>query len=324
MNITLRINRANMDAYSDPADLRPGWVLTHLGNGDVPDEAVAAAEPEVLIVDAVTPVPAALMDKLPKLKLIHSQGVAYDKIDCAAAKERGVWVCNNAGVNAAAVAEHAVLLMLAALRRLVPSQEAVFAGEQIVFKNSCFSDALPELLGKKVGILGYGAIGRELAKRLAAFGCEIFYNDVVRARDETGVRFLEREALLKTCDIVTLHVPVLPATRGMMNAETLALLKPGAMLVNTARGALVDDLAVRAALESGALGAYAADTLDPEPVTADNPLLSLSPAARARVLFTPHVAGLTVGSFRRTYQNVWRNVAAVEDGKRPGFVVNGL
>ena len=324
MNITLRINRANMDAYSDPADLRPGWALTHLGNGDVPDEAVAAAEPEVLIVDAVTPVTAALMDRLPKLKLIHSQGVAFDKIDCAAAKERGIWVCNNAGVNAAAVAEHAVLLMLASLRRLVPSEQAVFAGEQIVFKNSCFSDALPELLGKKVGILGYGAIGRELAKRLAAFGCELFYNDVVRAKDETGVIYLEQEELLKTCDIVTLHVPVLPATRGMMNAVRLALMKPGAILVNTARGALVDELALRAALESGSLGAYAADTLDPEPVTADNPLLALSPAARARVLFTPHVAGLTVGSFRRTYKNIWRNTARVEDGQRPDFVVNGL
>ncbi len=324
MNIVLRINKANMNAYSDPAAIRAGWALTHLGNGDVPNEAVIAARPEVLIVDAVTPVTAELIGKLPELKLIHSQGVAFDKIDCAAARERGVYVCNNAGVNAAAVAEHAVMLILAALRRLLPSQEAVFAGEQMAFKSSCFSDALPELLGKRVGILGYGAIGRELKKRLAAFGCALFYNDVVRAKDETGIVYLEREELLRTCDIVSLHVPVLPSTRGMMNEEALALLKPGAILVNTARGALVEDLAVRAALESGALGAYAADTLDPEPVTADNPLLSLSPAACARVVFTPHVAGLTVGSFRRTYQNIWRNVAAVEDGERPGFVVNGV
>ena len=95
MNIVLRINRANMDAYSDPAALRSGWALTHLGNGDVPDEAVIAARPEVLIVDAVTPVTAELIGKLPELKLIHSQGVAFDKIDCAAARERGVYVCNN-------------------------------------------------------------------------------------------------------------------------------------------------------------------------------------------------------------------------------------
>ncbi len=324
MNLTLQINRANMDAYSDPADLRPGWRLTHLGNGASDEDEVAATKPEALIVDAVTPVTASLIARLPELKIIHSQGVAYDKIDCGAAKEHGVWVCNNAGVNAAAVAEHAVMLILAALRRLTASERAVFAGGQIAFKNSCFGSALPELLGKKVGIVGYGAIGRELARRLAAFGCELYYADVIRAKDETNVTYLERDELLRECDVVSLHVPVLPSTAGMINDDALASMKPGAVLINTARGAPLAPLAVRRALEAGRLGAYASDTLDPEPVTADNPLLTLEGAARDRVVFTPHVAGLTEGSFRRTYKNIWRNVALAEDGKHPDFVVNGL
>lgn len=321
MNLTLCISEANMAAYSNPADLRPDWKLTHCAWND---EEVIASNPDVLVVDAVAPVSAELIAKLPNLKLIHSQGVAFDRIDCAAAKEHGVYVCNNAGVNAVAVAEHGVMLILAALRNLVASQEAVFAGNQMAFKSSCFSNAPAELYGKKVGIIGFGAIGRELAKRLAAFGCKLYYNDVFRAKDESLVTYMERDEILRQCDIISLHVPVLPSTEGMINDETLAMMKPDAILVNTARGALVDAEAVKRALTEGRLAAYATDTLHPEPVTEDNTLLHLEPQARERVVFTPHTAGLTRGSFERTYRNIWSNVALVEDGKRPNFVVNGL
>ena len=324
MRITLQINKANMDAYSNPADLRANWQLTHLGNGDIDSDTIIRSQPDALIVDAVTPVTAELIARLPELKIIHSQGVAFDRIDCQAAQEQGIYVCNNAGVNAAAVAEHTVLLILAALRKLILSQEAVFSGQQIQFKNSCFSNALPELLGKKVGIIGYGAIGRETAKRLNVFGCEVYDSALRRADDESGVKFLEQTELLRQCDIISLHVPVRPTTAGMINESALKSMKPGAILINTARGALIDPLAVRSALETGHLGAYATDTLDPEPVSKDNPLLTLDAGTRERVLFTPHVAGLTVGSFKRTYQNIWRNIALVEDGQRPDSIVNAL
>ncbi len=322
MNITLQINQANMDAYSDPSMIRPDWKLVNLGNAAVSDEAVAETEPEVLIVDAVTPVTAELIEKLPKLKMIHSQGVAYNRIDTEAAKKRGIYVCNNAGVNAVSVAEHAVMLMLASLRRLCESQESVYAGHQIDFKNRMFSDALPELYGKKVGIVGYGAIGKELAKRLSAFGCELFYYDVVKTADP--IAYLPLNELLSSCDIITLHVPVLPSTTGMINEETLKLLKKNAVLLNTARGELVDQEALKKALEEDRIGLFAADTLSPEPVLPDNPLLNLSEKAAKKVLLTPHIAGFTAGSFERTYRNIWKNTAAVQDGLHPDFVVNGL
>lgn len=321
MNLTLYISESNMAAYSNPADLRPDWKLTHCVWND---DEIVASNPDALIVDAITPVTAELIAKLPNLKLIHSQGVAFDRIDCQAAKERGIYVCNNAGVNAVAVAEHGVMLILATLRKLVESQEAVFAGKQEAYKLSCFGNSPDELYGKKVGIIGFGAIGRELAKRLAAFGCELYYNDVFRAKDESLAAYMERDEILKQCDIISLHVPVLPSTEKMINDETLAMMKPDAILLNTARGALIDDEAVKRALTEGRLGAYVTDTLYPEPVTLDNPLLNLEPQARARVVYTPHTAGLTSGSFKRTYRNIWTNVALVEDGQRPNFVVNGL
>ncbi|MBR6429939.1 MAG: hypothetical protein IKS27_01875 [Oscillospiraceae bacterium] len=324
MNIALRINRDNMDAYSDPGDLRPDWTLIHLGNGDVPDETVAATGAQVLVVDAVTPVTASLLEAMPRLRLIHSQGVAFDRIDCAAARERGIYVCNNPGVNAAAVAEHTVMLMLAGLRQLIPARRAVLAGEQMAYKNRCFSNALPELLGKAVGLIGFGAIGREVAARLVPFGCSVYFYTPRGTGDVPGAKALDLETLLRTCDIVSLHAPVTDVTRGMIGRDALARMKPGAILINTARGALIDPAAVKEALERGSLGLYATDTLDPEPVTADNLLLSLAPAHRDRLLCTPHVAGLTQGSFRRTYRNIWRNVALVQDGRPPDFVVNGL
>jgi phosphoglycerate dehydrogenase-like enzyme len=366
VNIALRINRDNMDAYSDPGDLRPDWTLIHLGNGDVPDETVAATGAQVLVVDAVTPVTASLLEAMPRLRLIHSQGVAFDRIDCTAARERGIYVCNNPGVNAAAVAEHTVMLMLAGLRQLIPARRAVLAGEQMAYKNRCFSNALPELLGKAVGLIGFGAIGREVAARLVPFGCSVYFYTPSGKGDVPGAKALDLETLLRTCDIVSLHAPVTDVTRGMIGRDALARMKPGAilintgrgetvvldavyealksrrldgagldvleveppplehLLINTARGALIDPAAVKEALERGSLGLYATDTLDPEPVTADNLLLSLAPAHRDRLLCTPHVAGLTQGSFRRTYRNIWRNVALVQDGRPPDFVVNGL
>lgn len=324
MKIALRINKANMDAYSDPSALREGWELIHLGNGEVSDRNVAATNAEALVVDAITDVSAELIAAMPNLKIIHSQGVAFNRINCAAAAERGIYVCNNAGVNAVPVAEHTVMLILSLLRSTAESMEAVFAGKQIEYKNKCFSAALPELMGKKVGIIGFGAIGRELAKRLAVFGCEIYYNDIAEIPNDFGAKYMEKDELLHRCDIVSLHAPVIPSTVHMMNKDTLALMKPGALLINTARGELVEQNALCAALESGCLGGFAADTLDPEPVTLDNPLLSLSDAAKRRVILTPHIAGLTEGSFRRTYRNIWSNIAAVEDGSRPTFVVNGI
>lgn len=324
MRITLRLSQENMDRYSDPAALRLGWQLVNLGNAALPDAAVAETDPEVLVVDAITPVSGALIAALPHLRLIQSQGVAYNRIDCDAAAARGVYVCNNAGVNADAVAEQAILLMLALLRQLGPAQKAVLAGEQIGYKNRCFAAALPELGDQHVGVVGMGAIGRALTQRLTAFGCRVSYYSRVPVADSRGAAYLPLVELLSACDIISLHAPVKPETLHMIGPAALNSMKPGALLINTARGELVDQEAVCAALRAGTLGGFGADTLSPEPVEADNPLLRLPPPVLDRVVLSPHIAGLTGGSFRRMYQSIWSNLAALEDGERPRNVVNGI
>jgi phosphoglycerate dehydrogenase-like enzyme len=324
VKIALLINRKNMEQCSLPGDIPGGWELIHLGNGAVDEADIVATGADVIVADAIRPVSSNVIRSMPKLKLIHSQGVAYNLIDCKAAAERGVYVCNNAGVNAGAVAEHAVMLMLVLLRRFTDSQAYVLAGRQIDFKNSCFENGLPELGGRCAGIIGMGAIGRELTKRLKAFGCDVSYNDCAPVGDSMGAVFVSQEDIFRNCDIISLHVPVLPSTVGMINDSVLDKLKPGAILINTARGELIDQEALCRALTSGKLGGFGADTLSPEPVTTDNPLLSLPPAALKKVALTPHIAGITSESFIRMYKNIWKNIALVADGKRPCNVVNGI
>jgi phosphoglycerate dehydrogenase-like enzyme len=172
--------------------------------------------------------------------------------------------------------------------------------------------------------VGLGAIGKELVTRLTPFGCSFSYNAAVPVADSLGADYVTKEELFKTCDIISLHAPVLPSTINMINEDTLSTFKAGAILINTARGELIDQEALCRALISGKLGGFGADTLSPEPVKLDNPLLNLPAEAAKRVALTPHVAGITAESFMRMYTNIWANIASVEDGKKPINIVNGL
>ena len=246
----------------------------------------AAANPDTraLLVDAITPVDAQLMDLLPRLELIHSEGVAFNRIDLEAARARGIYVCNNKGCNAASVAEHTVMLMLMALRHGVTGHRAVREGRQIQMKEQVMVSDAPEL----------------------------------------GVTYLPLEELAARCDILSLHCAVNDKTRHLVDDALLAHIKRGAILVNTARGELVDDLAVRRALIDGRLGAIAVDTLFPEPTPADHPLVDLPPEVADRAVYSPHLGGITGGSFRRAHRNMWNSVRLVMEGHRPNFIVNGL
>ena len=263
---------------------------------------------------------AAVLAQCPKLRYLSVAFTGLDHIDLAYCREHGIKVQNAAGYSTTAVSELAVGMMLDLLRNIVTLNEKIRQG------GSRGTFLGRELRGKTVGIVGTGAIGTATARLLVAFGAKV----VAWSRTERpevkalGVEYMLLDDLLRQSDIVSLHAPVIPATMHMINEKTLSLMKADAILINTARGALVDQPALLAALAAGRLGGYATDTLDPEPVTADNPMLAVPEALRGKVLYTPHVAGLTVGSFRRTYQNIWRNVALVEDGQRPNFVVNGL
>ena len=290
----------------------------------------ARANPDagVILADAITPVGRDVMDALPQLRLIHSEGVAFNAIDVDAAREKGIFVCNNKGCNAASVAEHAVMLMLMALRRGVTGHQAVLAGEQIQFKERFMVSNSPELGEQNVGIIGLGDIGTAVAQLLRPFGCKLYYFTAHRrpaeAEEELGVTWLPLEKLAARCDILSLHCAVNEQTTRMVDEAFLSHVKPGAILVNTARGQLVDNLAVRRALVEGRLGGIAIDTFDPEPTPAGHPLVDLPPEAACRAVLSPHLGGITGGVFRRAHRNMWNSVRLLSEGKRPNFIVNGL
>lgn len=284
------------------------------------------ADADFLLADAVSPVSAKLMDALPSLKLIHSEGVAFNLIDLDAARERGIVVCNNAGVNAGAVAEQAVLLMLGCLRAVRAGDAAVRAGEQMRTKERMMVEGIRELGDCTVGFVGFGAIAQATAQRLAPWGCVMVYNKrtPLPAEEEAllGVEYAELDDLAARCDIVSLHVPVTDATRGMVDEAFLARMKGDAILINTARGEIVDQEALARALVSGSIEAAGLDTLSPEPVELDHPLLALPEPAASRLLLSPHIGGVTEGMFYRAHRMVWENIARVAAGETPLNIVS--
>lgn len=300
-----------------------------VGRG-TPDEeiVIAAGDADFIVADAISPVSKQLMDSFSSLKLIHSEGVAYNAIDVKTATSKGLFVCNNAGVNDGAVAEQAILLMLACLRNLIPGDAAVRAGKQIQVKERLMVEGIRELGDCKVGLVGLGAIAAQTALRLKAFGTDVYYwNRTQRTSEreqELGVRYLPLDELARACDIVSIHVPVTPETTNLVDAAFLESMKPNSILINTARGEIVDQVALAQALEDGVIGAAGLDTLSPEPVAADHPLVLLSAEAASKLALSPHIGGVTEGMFRRAWTTIWQNIARVSRGERPVNVVNDL
>ena len=329
MKIAFLSNPARLERFCDPADLPPETELVLIGSDYTADQVIAkAGDAEGIIVDAVLPVTAEMIEGMPKLKLIHSEGVGFARIDTEAAAKRGIFVCNNRGVNAGQVAEHAIMLMLTVLRRFAEGEMMVRAGRQMEAKTAFIQDGLGDMIGKKVGLIGFGAIGKELAKRLAAFDCEISYYARHRADAETeaayGVKYLPLEALLHDSDIVSLQIPATPETRHIIRRETLSLMKPSAILINCARGACVNSADLAEAIRNGTIYGCGLDTMDPEPVPADDPVLLLPEPWRWRVAVSPHIAGTTISVFYRSYEWIWANYKRLQNGQRPDNVVNGL
>ncbi len=288
----------------------------------------AGKDAEILFADAIAPVSGELIRQMPRLKLIHSEGVAYNAIDLAAARKQGVFVCNNKGCNAQAVAEVAILLMLELLRGGVSGHRQVRRGLQIQTKETAMVQGVTELSQCSVGFVGFGDIARETAKRLSAFGCRLYYYSPHPKDEETHrlyqVSYLPLDQLAQTCRIISLHAAVTEKSRGMIGKAFFSLMRRDAYLINTARGELVDQLALQEALVEGRIAGAGLDTLFPEPVTADNPLVDLPPSAEDKVVFTPHIGGITTASFQRAHRHMWENAFRILQGKRPYDIVNGL
>ena len=209
------------------------------------------------------------------------------------------------GTNSRAVAEMTLMLMLAALRRQPRIARACRSGQWSV--DQATRESLGEIGGRTVGLVGFGAVPALLAPVLEAMGAEVVYT--ATAPKPVGYPFLELEELLRRSDIVSLHVPLTAETENLLGADRLSLMKAGAVLVNTARGELVDEAALYAALIEGELGAAGLDVFAEEPVPADNPLLSLD-----NVAVTPHLAWLTNETFTRSIRVAVRNSLAIRDG----------
>jgi len=283
----------------------PGLEVRFVAEGD--DTALMAALPETEVLwHVLQPCTAATMAAAPKLRLVQKIGVGVNTIDIEAAKARGIAVCNLPGTNSRAVAEMALLLMLACLRRLPQFDAGLRAGRWAAEPE--VQDRLGELGGRTVGLVGFGAVPAILAPVLAALGCRVIYT--ARARKDVPYEHCDLDTLLRESDVVSLHVPQTPETAGMIGAAALARMKPGAVLVNTARGGLVDEAALHDALVRGQLGAAGLDVFAQEPTPAGNPLLALD-----TVVAAPHVAWVTGGTFERSFNMAAENVRRLGTGE---------
>ena len=256
------------------------------------------------------PVSAADIEAAPRLRLIQKIGVGVNTIDLEAARARDIRVCNMPGTNTRAVAEMTLALMLAALRRLPAYGRAMREGTGWGM-DSAMQDRLGEIGGRVVGLVGFGAVPRALTPVLKALGARMLYTARAPRKEADGLaEWRTLPALLEDSDIVSLHVPETPETIGMIDAAALARMKPGAVLVNTARGSLVDEAALTGALSSGRLGAAGLDVFAREPVAPDNKLLGLDNVALA-----PHVAWLTMDTIERSLDVALDNCRRLAAGR---------
>lgn len=255
---------------------------------------------------------ARVLDAAPRLKIVARRGVGYETVDLDAATRRGVPVTITAGALTDAVADHTIALLLAVARRIPSLDRGVKAGGW---------DRPPtvDVHGKTLGILGFGAIGRAVARRAAGFGMRLLACDIlpdVAVAASLGVTLTDLDTLLVESDFVTIHVPLTPATRGMIDEAALRRMKPAAYLINTSRGAVLDETALLAALREGRLAGAGLD------VFRDEPVQDLSLAGLDQVVATPHVASHTVETLARMERSCADAVLAALRGERPIHVVN--
>jgi phosphoglycerate dehydrogenase-like enzyme len=302
------------------AVLPPGWELRIADFGS--EEFLAALEEaEYYIGSPRFQLGPEFYRAAPRLKLVQLFSAGYDRLDLEAARGAGVPIANNGGSNSVAVAEHAILLMLAVLRRLVFQHENVLAGRW--HGNDFTATRVYELEDKVLGIVGLGNIGRKVARRAQAFEMRVQYFDIRRLsgdeEDALGVRFALFPELLKTSDIVTLHVPLDASTRNLIGAPELALMKPSAILINTCRGPVVEEAALYDALASERLFGAGLDVLVEEPPPQGHPLFSLR-----NITLTPHFAGPSWENWTKAFRNSFDNIGRVARGQKPLWVVPEL
>lgn len=235
-------------------------------------------------------VDAELMERAPKLKVVSNCAVGFDNIDVPAATQRGIAIGNTPGVLTETTADFAFTLLLAAARRLVESDHYLRAGK---WKTWGLTTLLgQDVYGATLGLVGLGRIGAAMAKRASGFDMRVLYHDPSRRPDleqKLGIEYADLDTLVRQADFVSIHTPLTPATKHLVNADFLRKMKPTALLINTSRGPVVDQAALYAALRDGVLGGAALDVTDPEPMALNDPLLTL-----ANCIIAPHIASASI------------------------------
>jgi D-3-phosphoglycerate dehydrogenase len=311
-----------LDGPGESTDVE-GTVLAEVGAEVIrapkgtPDEARAlVADADAILCDA-TPITADLLDGAPKLRVVSEYGIGYDNIDVPAASARGIWVANVPGFCADEVANHTMALILAANRRLIALDRSVRDSHWDAIG---VAGGVERLSGQVLGLVGFGQIGRRVARRAVAFGLRVLVNSPRTTPDlarEHGAERVDLDDLFTRSDYVSLHLPANPSTRGLIDATALARLKPTAWLINTARGSIVDEEALIAALRSGRISGAALDVRRVEPPPPDDPFRDLP-----NVILTPHAAFYSRQSLIELRRRATGNVAAVLAGGIPNEPVN--
>lgn len=282
-----------------------------------PEQVISRiGDAEIVFVNK-TPITAETMKACPRLRLIGILATGYNVVDIAAAKKRGIAVCNVPGYSTMAVAQMTFALLLELTQRVGQHTQAVFAGQWAQSPDFCFWNApLTELNGKTFGVVGYGAIGQAVGRIAMAFGMKL----LVTARHEKevpqGAEFVSLRELLERADVVSLHCPQTAENLHMINKESLSWMKPTAILLNTARGGLVEEKALADALRENRLAGFGADVVSKEPIEAGNPLLSAP-----NCVLTPHIAWAPKETRSRLHHIAADNLCAFLAGN-PKNVVN--
>jgi phosphoglycerate dehydrogenase-like enzyme len=299
-----------------PASLQ----VAYHGPADAPVPELMRSS-EALVIPAVGPKLAPDLFAGTALKLVQVTGAGVDRLDQAALTKLGIPVANVAGGSNGAVAEYVVTAASALLRRFGPADAAIKAGQYAAYRARMIADNLSGVDGLLVGLVGFGTIGRAVAQAFRHAGAKVCFFDpapvdaaLAASLDAKPVSFDE---LIATCDVISLHVPLIPSTQNLIAADQLARMKQGAVLVQASRGGIVDEAALAASLSSGHLGGAAVDVYSTEPPSADNPLLTLSGEAASRLLLTPHIAGVTRQASAFLFRSAWQNVERVLVGQQP-------
>lgn len=291
------------------------------GEEPPPDEVLRAKAGEVdgLLTMVTDRVDRALLEAAPRLKVVSNMAVGYDNVDVAAATERGIPVCHTPGVLTDTTADFAFGLLMAVARRVVEADKFVRAGRWRTWGPMAFLGY--DIHGATLGIVGLGRIGLGVAERAQGFRMRVLYYDPVRrpeAEARLGLEYVGRlEDLLPRCDFVSIHVPLTRETYHLFGEAQLRLMKPTAILVNTARGPIVDPRALYRALTEGWIAGAGLDVTEPEPIPPDDPLLTLD-----NVVVTPHIASASHATRARMAVLAAENLVAVLSGGRPKHCVN--